>query len=889
MALHDLDRYAHDAVLRDGRTIHVRPIAASDLDAMMTMWERLSPETIRMRFFAPRSMSREQMRHFTEVDYDERFAVVAERAGRIVGVSRFDRYEEDPATAEFAALVEDAEQGRGIGTVLLRALMQPAQDLGVENFVGDVLRENRKMLGVLRDAGFEPAFSDYGSAVQMTFRSTPTEAFLAAADEQDRQSAVAALQAVFKPASIAVVGASRDRHSVGGVVFHHLLIGGFQGPVYPVNRTADHVQSVTAYDSLTACPSVPELVVVCVPESEVFDVVTEAGQLGSRAAVILTTGLSRPGGDGERRQDQLKERAGSFGMRIVGPDSCGVLNSRSDVRMNASASTAFPAPGVVGLSSQSGALGLSILGWVDRMGLGLSSFASIGSKADISGNDLLQYWESDDDTTLILLYLESFGNPTKFGRIARRVGRSKPIVAVKSGGADSRLSSRQSPGELVSESDVAVDALFQQAGIIRTETLEELFGVADVLARQPLPHGHQVAILSNGLGPGKLSADACVAHDLIVAELAPATLAALDELLPAAHAADNPVNATGAVNAKTYGEALRVLARDPHVDAVLAVFVPPSVTSMQEVATELAAVSAEIDGRLPILSVFMTQAGGPWDLREVGLTVFQFPENAARALGRVVGYAGWRNRPLGNVVNVTETDPEAARTTVDEALRAEAQVWLSARQTQNLLTAFGIGTARARIVATPDEAAAAQEELGCRVAVKSAAPVHKSDLGGVRLGIVTPEETARALGEIEGELEVSGRADLIAHGFLVQEMITSGVEMMVGAAHDPIFGPLIIVGMGGTLAELMRDVSVRLHPITDIDVDEMLTSLRAYPVLNGYRGSDPVDVDALKRLLFRVSQMVETVPEIAELDLNPVFVRRDGVRTVDARVKLVRR
>ncbi len=305
MVLRDLESYAHDAVLRDGRTIHVRPIEAGDLDAMMAMWSRLSAETIRLRFFAPRSMSREQMRHFTELDYRERFAVVAERAGRIVGVSRFDRYEDDPATAEFAALVEDAEQGRGIGTVLLRALMQPAQDLGVENFVGDVLRENRKMLGVLRDAGFEPAFADYGSAVQMTFRSTPTEAFLAVADEQDRQAAVAAMEAVFKPASIAVVGASRDRRSIGGVVFRRLIEGGFQGPVYPVNRNAEYVQSITAYERLGDCPTVPELVLVCVPEAEVFEVVAEAGRLGSRAATIMTTGFGRTGLGGQRRQREL--------------------------------------------------------------------------------------------------------------------------------------------------------------------------------------------------------------------------------------------------------------------------------------------------------------------------------------------------------------------------------------------------------------------------------------------------------------------------------------------------------------------------------------------------------------------------------------------------------
>ena len=889
MPIEDPDSYAHNAVARDGRTVRIRPIQPDDLDAMMAMWQRLSPETIRMRFFAPRSMTREQMRYFTDVDNDTRVGFVAESGDRILGVSRFDRLDEDPSTAEFAVMVEDAEQGRGIGTALLRALIDPAEELGVTGFVGDVMRENEPMLRLLRDAGFNPKFTSDGTVVRTAFRSTPTEDFLASADEQDRQAAVASLSSVFRPRSVAVVGAGRSPMSIGGLVFRNLLDGRFEGPVYPVNPAAPYIQSVAAYPSLSDCPDVPELVVICVPADEVEGVCQEAGELGTKALVVISAGFAEVGQQGREAEARLMGIANRYGMRVVGPNCMGVLNASEDVRMNGTFSQAFPSPGRVAFSSQSGALGLSVLAAAERLGVGISSFASVGNKADISGNDLLQYWESDDDTDMILLYLESFGDPRKFGRIARRIGRTKPIAAVKSGRSSAGERAASSHTGALASGDVAVDALFRQAGVIRVDTLEELFGVASILDSQPAPRGNRVAILTNAGGPGILAADSCEANGLEVPELAEETREQLREFLPATAGIANPVDMIASASPADYRRAMNVLASDPHVDVLLVIFIPPVVTIAAEVARAMGEAVNDLDGETPVISVFMSEQGVPSELREAHIPSFTFPEDAASALGRVARYGRWKRRPLGHVVEISDIDVPAARAVVHATLTPERQeAWLDAAATERLLHAFGITTAPARVAGTAEEARAAAEALNGPCAVKIAAAVHKTDIGGIRLGLTSPDDVAQAVVELQTELERQERDHIAEQGFLVQEMVADGIEMMVGVTHDRTFGPLLMAGMGGTLVELLRDVSVRIHPLTDTDVDDMLNTLRGFPLLTGYRGHPPVDVDAFKELLLRMSVLVEEVPEIDEVDLNPVFVRAEGVTTVDARVKLAR-
>lgn len=897
----DLSAYRSDVALADGRTVRIRPITPDDADALHDMWQRLSPETIRLRFFAPRSMTRAGIEYFTHLDMRDRFALVAEQQGRVIGVARFDRLVDDPEAAEFAVLVEDAEQGRGVGTALLRALLSPAADLGITRFVGEVLSENRRMLEVLTDAGLEPRMRHEGSVVRTEFTTTPTESFLAAADEQDRLAAVRALTHVVRPESVAVIGASRDPGTIGGLVFANLLRGGFRGPVYPVNPSASVVQSVAAYPSVTACPTVPECVVVCVPAPHVAGVVEQAALAGSQAAVIVSAGFAEAGAEGAARERALLDVARRTGVRLIGPNCMGVLNAAGDVRMNATFSQVFPPPGRVAFSSQSGALGLAILSEAERLGVGLSSFASIGNKTDLSGNDLLQYWEADDDTDLVLLYLESFGNPRKFGRIARRVGRRKPIVAVKSGRSRAGERAASSHTGALAAGDVAVDALFHQAGVIRCDSLQEMFHVAQLLANQPLPTGRGVAVLTNGGGPGILAADACESNGLGVPELTEPTVQRLAGFLPPEAGLRNPVDMIASADAGSYGRAMRALADDPGVSALLVIFIPPVVTDPADVAREVSAaargINADREAPVPVLGVFMNAGESPAELAESGVPAFGFPEDAARALGRVARYAEWRAAPLGNVVDVTDGDVGAARAVVGEALPAPSEAasdeggegdgaWLDAEQTERLLDAFGIATARSGIARSPEEAASLQAAFAAPVAVKVAAPVHKTDVGGVRLGLADADAAAAAVREMTADLRARGHADAADAGFLIQEMIGDGVEMVVGASFDPLFGHLLVAGMGGTLVELLGDVSVRIHPLTDVDVDEMLTGLRGFPLLTGYRGAEPVDVPALKGLLFRVSALVEHVPEVDELDLNPVFVRRSGVAAVDARVRV---
>lgn len=885
----DLENYTTDAILKDGRTVHIRPIMPADGEKVWQLWLRLSPETIRLRFLGSRRLSREEIPYYTHLDMRDRFALVAEIGERIVGVSRFDRLPAHPDTAEFAVLVEDAEQGRGIGTALMRALVPAAEDLGITRFEGDVLRDNEKMLHVLRSAGLEPAYQGEDGVLHTAFTTIPTERFLAAGDEHDQQAAVAALSAVLAPDAIAVVGASRDPQSIGGLVFGNLLRGGFNGPVYPVNPNAAYVQSVATYKTLSDCPTVPEMVLVCVPAPLVREVVEEAGRLGTKAVVIISSGFAETDGEGPQRERAVMATARSYGVRVVGPNCMGVLNAKADVRMNGTFSRAFPSPGQVGFLSQSGALGLAILSSANQLGLGFTTFGSVGNKADLSGNDFLQYWEGDPDTEVILLYLESFGNPRKFGRLARRISRTKPIVAVKSGRSSAGERAASSHTGALAAGDVAVDALFRQAGVLRVDTLEEMFNVATVLANQPVPQGRGVGILTNGGGPGILAADACEAHGLKVPELEPATVARLREFLPPEAGIRNPVDAIASASANDYGRAMRVLAQDPSIHALLVIFIPPMVTRPEDVAREMAAAQREIGEAMPVLGVFMQDENLPEELHAARIPTFAFPEDAAKALGHVAWYGDWRSRPLGNVVEVDDADVNVARAVVEEALPAGVdEAWLSAGQNGRLLSAFGIPIARSQVVYSGEEAAAFQTELGVPVAVKTAAPVHKTELGGLRLDLNTGEKAAEAVDQIRLALEEAGRQDLVEHGFLVQEMIGDGVEMAIGVSYDPTFGPLLMTGMGGTLVELLKDVSVRIHPLTDVDVEEMLTQLRGYPLLAGYRGSKRVDLEAFKALLFRVSALVEAVPEIDEVDLNPVFARQHGAAVVDARVKLAR-
>jgi acyl-CoA synthetase (NDP forming) len=605
--------------------------------------------------------------------------------------------------------------------------------------------------------------------------------------------------------------------------------------------------------------------------------------------VVISAGFAEAREAGAQLQQELVEVCREAGMRLIGPNCMGIINTDPKVGLNGQFSPFKPNLGKIGFLSQSGALGIAIIDYASRLGLGMSTFVSVGNKADISGNDLIQYWESDDNTNLILLYLESFGNPRKFARIARRVGRKKPIIAVKGGRSAAGFRATQShTGALVAASDITVDALFCQAGVIRTDILSEMFDVAALLTTQPVPKGDRVAIITNAGGAGILAADACEDLGLQVPELSRESQAALKGFLSSAAGVRNPVDMVASASSSDYAHAIRAVAMDPNVDALIAIFIPPMALHPEEVAGEILKAAQELDGRIPILSTFMASHGSPEILSDGQSRIpsYPFPEAAARALARAVQYGKWLATPEGNTPNFPDVRREDAAAIVAQALRT-GERWLTPEEIENLLSCYGIPLVKTLHAATPEQAGQVAAELGGEVALKAVAPglVHKTEVGAVRLALAGSEATEKAAEEMLKQLEAAG---LKGTGFIIQPMVPSGIEMLVGVTHDSVFGPIMICGAGGILVELLKDIAVRITPLTDRDAREMVRSLKTFPLLSGYRGGPRYDVAALEQVILRVGALVEDIHAIGELDLNPVIVLPEGqgVSLVDARIRV---
>jgi acetyl coenzyme A synthetase (ADP forming)-like protein len=857
-----------DVVLRGGSTMRFRPPEVGDAPALLEFLRGLSDQSLYFRFHGHPVLDRRLVEPMLEPDWVERGALVGLEGGRVGSLASYVRLR-DARTAEVAFAVADELQGRGIATRMLERLAALATIFGIEEFLAEVMPANSAMLHVFAEAGFETSRVTQGGTAEVRLRLASTEVLVSRIDERDHVAVAASLQSFFSPASVAVIGASARTGSVGGELFRNILRGEFAGVAYPVNRSGEAVAGVRAYQSTAEVGEPVDLAVVCLPADAVLEAAAEALHSGVRALCVISAGFAETGPEGRERQDRLVELVRASGARLLGPNCLGI--AVSGPRLNATfGPKALPA-GNVGFSSQSGALGLAVLERAAERGLGLSAFVSVGNKADVSSNDLLEYWEDDPNTDVVLLYLESFGNPRKFGRVARRVARTKPIVAMKAGRTAAGARAASSHTAALAGSEAAVNALFHQAGVLRADTLEELLDLTSLLAGQPLPRGNRVAILTNAGGLGILCADTCEAAGLLLPELSGETVERLAVILPREASVANPIDMLGSAVASTYAEALPLLLGDPAIDAVIALFVPPVMAGADEVAAAIvrAVEEAGAEGK-PVLVCVISADGTPAQLLSGIVAPFSYPESAARALGRAAERAEWLRRPQGRVPKLGDIDRGAGRALVEES----SEGWLDPDRTRGLLAAYGLPLVSERLVGSVEDAVVAADELGYPVVVKTAvAGAHKTESGGVALDLRDSEAVSQA-------------AQRIGAPLLVQPMVHGGVELLVGAVQDPVFGPLIALGPGGTLAELIGDAAFRLTPLTDFDAQELLHTGKAGILLSGFRGAAPADPDAVQDLLLRVSQLAEDLPDLAELDLNPVIAGPGGCVVVDARVRL---
>jgi acyl-CoA synthetase (NDP forming)/RimJ/RimL family protein N-acetyltransferase len=852
-----------DVVLLDGSPAHLRPILATDADGLVAFYARVSEQSKYFRFFAPYpTLSERDVQRFTQVDHQSRVAFVVTIGPDIVAVGRYDSI--DDVEAEVAFLVEDAHQGRGIGQLLLEHLAQAGRERGVGKFVAEVLPENVRMIQVFREMGYHVEGGYEDGVMHLVFPIEPTDTAVGVMRTREHRADHRSIERFFTARSVAVIGASRRQDTVGRTLVRNLVLGGFAGRVYAVNRAAESVAGLPAYATVQEIPDPVDLAIVAVPAETVQEVVLDCAAKGVHGLVVISSGFAETGEDGRKRQRQLVGLARSYGLRLVGPNCLGVINTATDVSLNASLSPIMPPRGRVGFFCQSGALGVAILEKVDRRGLGLSTFVSAGNRADVSGNDLLQYWADDDATEAVLLYLESIGNPRKFSRVARQVARIKPVVAVKSGRTTQGVPVGHAVRRTIAPA-AAVDAMFKQAGVIQVDTLDEMFDVAQLVAHQPLPRGPRVAVVGNSDALGMLAADA-------------ASAVGLEVRLPIALGAD--------ATAEDFERAIDTAIDNPEVDSVIAVFIPPIDTTGEQVANVLAAVGEQSDK--PLMSSFLATEGVPELLRvpdvegaagRGSVPSYPAPEAAVRALARVVGYARWLNRDQGTVTAFADVDLVAARRLVADAVSDDGPTELGLQQLTELLAAYGIELWPWVEVTTVGQAVAAGQELGWDVVLKATAPHlrQRPDLAGVWRSIESAEQMRHAWQSLTST--VGSPADA---GYVVQRMAGQGVPVTVHSMEDRLFGPIVSFGVAGAASELLDDWAYRIPPLTDVDAAEMIREIKAAPLLVGYGGGGEVDMDSVQDLVARVAQLKNDLPEVEVLDISLALAGSFGVRVLGA-------
>jgi acyl-CoA synthetase (NDP forming)/GNAT superfamily N-acetyltransferase len=864
------------ALLTDGGTVQIRPAGPGDADAVLAMHAAMSADNRYLRFFSlsPVNAEHEAQRVCRSPDRSHA-ALLAWHGDAVVGVASYEVAGRGD-TAEVAFAVADSMHHHGIAMLLLDHLVSIARQHHIREFTAETLPENAAMLGVFSAAGLPVYRELLDGIVELTIPLPASDgdatlaAYLDAVARRESHADAASLRHLLRPESIAVVGASRRAGSVGARILRNIVAGGFAGRVYPVNPHTDELEGLPVARAIADLPENVDVAIVAVPAAGVPEVAEQCGRRGVRSLVVITSGLGDLGKD-------LLAICREHGMRLVGPNCFGV--AAPGIGLDATFGRNRLLDGVAGLATQSGGLGTSIAGHLSRLGIGVSSFVSMGDKYDVSGNDLLTWWEQDQQTTMAILYLESFGNPRKFARTARRVSQRMPILTVVGGRSADGQRAAQSHTAAAASPLVTREALFAQAGIIATKSVGELIGAAACLSCQPCPTGNRVAVVSNAGGAGVLAADACGDSGLVLAPLSDSTIRRLTELLPAGATIANPVDTSAAIDAAAFHACLETVAADEGVDAVIGVIVP----------TGIADLTGAITGAVvpkPLIASVLDQPDDVRMLTRPGSRVpsFAYPEGAATALGHAASYGIWRRRQQGRVPRLPGVRGDEARALVAAFLEANpAGGWLRAALVHDLLACYQIPLVTTELARNEQEAVAAATAFGVPVVLKADAdgPVHKTEAGAVKLDLRTQAEVQAAYQDL------AGRFGNARTGVLVQPMLSGGVEVLVGVMQEAVFGPLVVFGLGGIATDVLGDHTARLTPLTDEDARELISGLRAARLLEGYRGQPPCDVDALADVLLRVSRLADDLPEVAELDLNPVLAMASGCRAVDARVRIV--
>ncbi|WP_392959858.1 GNAT family N-acetyltransferase [Streptomyces sp. LN245] len=884
---HDtLSRPTVHALLSDGTTVCIRPVRPGDHEQLQGLYEEMSADNLRLRFFAA-------SRRSAAVAADRAcapprpgyLALMAESKDHVIGLAEYE-VGDDAKTAEISIAVADGLHHRGVGTLLVEHLVSAARADGITTFTADALSENHEVLQLFADLGLRTTRRFEGPEVRCAIELDEDDAYLSAVEARGRAADVASLEPLLRPDAIAVVGAGRRPGSVGRALLHHLHAGGFTRRLFAVNPRATSILGVPSYPSVSALPKVPDLAVLAVPAAALPATAEECGKAGVGALVVVSAGLD------SQQAEALMAACRTYGMRLVGPNCLGITNTDPALSLDATFAADHPRPGTAGVAVQSGGVGIALLDGLSRLGIGVSTFASLGDKYDVSGNDMLQWWESDGRTDLALLHLESFGNPRAFSRTARRVTRRMPVLTVDAGRTDAGRRAAASHTAAAATPTMTRQALFTQAGITATRSVGELLETAALLHSQPLPAGTRVAILTNAGGAGVLAADACAEAGLSLPPLTPSVAESLSAVLPDGATAGNPVDVTAAVTEEQLGDCVDRIMRHPGIDAVLLALVPTAVAAATgddlvraltggpaRRALPVAVVRLEQD--LPVRLLPATEGGA--------IPSYAEPGAAARALAHAAHRAAWLSRAAGTIPELAQVDSARAHAVAETYLAAHPDGgWLDPRTCAELLTCYGVPQLPWSWAQTEDEAVIAAERLrgpDGRVVMKAHWPgqLHKSEQHAVHLDLEGEAQVRSAFRDFETRF-----AGLMT-GVVVQPLAARGTELFAGVVQDEVFGPLVLFGLGGTATEVLADHAARLAPLTDLDVHDLITAPRCAPLLFGANGSGPVDLEGLEQLLLCLSRMAGDLPQLAEADFNPVLATPDAVTVLDARVRLLPR